>query len=130
MKILRNEIGKYFQLKEESIGDPGKYIGGKLCKVKLNIGIDCLEFSSTQYVQDSVNNVEQYLKVKGKKLLAKAPAPFQKNYCPEIDMTEELGEYDEAYYHSFIGVLRWIVELGRVDINTELWMLSSHLALP
>ena len=45
-------------------------------------------------------------------------------------MTEELGEDDAAYYHSLIGVLRWIVELGRVDINTEVSMLSSHLALP
>ena len=77
-----------------------------------------------------MNNVEQYLKVKVKKLLAKAPAPFQNNYRPEIDMTEELGEDDTAYYNSLIGVLRWIVELGRVDINTEVSMLSSHLALP
>ena len=84
----------------------------------------------TQYVQDAVNNVEQYLKVKVKKLLAKAPAPFQKNYCPEIDMTEELGEDDVAYYHSLIGVMRSIVELGRVDINTEVSILSSHLDLP
>ena len=45
-------------------------------------------------------------------------------------MTEELVEDDAAYYHSLIGVLIWIVEIGRVDINTELSMLSSHLALP
>ena len=99
-------------MKEKSIGDPGKYLGGKLRKVELNNGIDCWEFSSTQYVQDAVNNVEQYLKVKGKKLISKAPALFQNNYRPEIDMTEELGDDDAAYYHSFIGVLRWIVDLG------------------
>ena len=77
-----------------------------------------------------MNNIEQSLKVKGNKLLAKAPDPFQNNYRPEIDMTEELGEDDAAYYHSLIEVLRWIVELGRVDINTEVLMLSFHLALP
>ena len=38
-KILRNEIGKSFRLKEKSIGDPGKYIGGKIRKVELNNGI-------------------------------------------------------------------------------------------
>ena len=75
-KILRNEIGKSFWLKEKSIGDPGKYIGGKLRKVKINNVIDYWEFSSTQYVQDSVKNVEQYLKVKGQKILAKSSAPF------------------------------------------------------
>ena len=77
-------------MKEKSIADPGKYLGGKIRKVKLNNGIDCWAFSSTQYVQDDVKNVEQYLKFKGKKLLAKALSPFQKNYRPEIDMTEEL----------------------------------------
>ena len=45
-------------------------------------------------------------------------------------MTEDLGEDDVAYYHSLIGVLRFIVELGRVYINTEVSMLSSHLDLP
>ena len=30
--VIRSEIGKYFRLKEESIGDPGQYIGGKLRK--------------------------------------------------------------------------------------------------
>jgi hypothetical protein len=29
-----------------------------------------------------------------------------------------------------IGVMRWMVELGRVDIATEVSMLSSYLALP
>jgi hypothetical protein len=29
-----------------------------------------------------------------------------------------------------IGLLRWIVELGRVDVDGEVSMMSSHLALP
>ena len=45
-------------------------------------------------------------------------------------MTEDLGEDDAAYFHSLIGVLIWIFELGRVDINTEVSILSSHLDLP
>ena len=39
------------------------------------------------------------------------------DYRPEIDITPELGEEDAAYFHSLIGVLIWILELGRVDIN-------------
>jgi hypothetical protein len=30
-------------------------------------------------------------------------------------------------YQSVIGILRWAVELGRVDITTEVSMLLSHL---
>ena len=61
---------------------------------------------------------------------AKAPTPMTDGYRPEIDVTPELGPEDAAYYHSLIGVLRWIVELGRVDINIEASMLSSHLVMP
>ncbi len=42
----------------------------------------------------------------------------------------ELGEADASYYHTLIGVLRWIVELGCVDIDVKVSMMSSHLALP
>ena len=31
---------------------------------------------------------------------------------------------------SLIGILRWIVELGRVDICLEVSMMSSHMAMP
>ena len=34
------------------------------------------------------------------------------------------------YYHTLIGVLRWMVQLGRVDIKTEVSMMSCCLALP
>ena len=36
--ILRNELGRYFELKEESIGPPDHYLGGKVRKVQLNNG--------------------------------------------------------------------------------------------
>jgi len=45
-------------------------------------------------------------------------------------VTPELSPKDAAYYQSLIGILRWIVELGRVDICLEVSMMSSHLALP
>ena len=51
-------------------------------------------------------------------------------YRPEIDTSDELGPEEGAYYQSLIGILRWMVELGRLDICTEVSMMSSHLALP
>ena len=37
---------------------------------------------------------------------------------------------ETSFYQSQIGVLRWMVELGRVDIITEVSMLASQLAAP
>ena len=64
------------------------------------------------------------------KLPNKAETPMQTSYHPELDVSPELESDDASYYQSLIGILRWIVELGRVDICLECLMMSSHLALP
>ena len=59
--ILRKEIGKHFQLKEESIGPPSQYLGGKLRQVTMENSQECWAFGSTQYVRAAMDNVEEYL---------------------------------------------------------------------
>ncbi len=45
--------------------------------------------------------------------------------------TSPLLDDDQAnYYQSLIGVLRWAVELGRIDIHVYVALLSSYLAQP
>ena len=51
-------------------------------------------------------------------------------YRPEIDVSPELEGAEASYFHSLIGVLCLIVELGRADICVEVSMMSSHLDLP
>ncbi len=128
--ILRKEIGKYFELKEESIGKPSIYLGGKVSQVTLENGVQAWSFSSSQYVQAAVKNVESYLKERNMSLPKRASSPFGTNYRPEVDVSPELNDVDAAYYMSLIGVLRWMVELGRVDICIETSLMSSHMALP
>ena len=63
-------------------------------------------------------------------LPTKADTPLKASYRPELDVSPELDTANAAYYQSLIGVLRWIVELGRVDVCLEVSMMSSHIALP
>ena len=49
--VIRSEIGKYFRIKEESIGYPGQYLGGKLRNVILDDGAEAWDFVSKQYVE-------------------------------------------------------------------------------
>jgi hypothetical protein len=132
--VLRNRLGCHFTLKEESIGPPKIYLGGSVRKVELENGVKCWAFSSSQYVQATVKNVEEYLnKRKDTKwsLPTKAETSLRTTYRPELDISPELEPTEAAYFMSIIGVLRWIVELGRVDhVCLECSMLSSHLALP
>ena len=62
--VLRNGIGRYFDLKESSIGPPKLYLGGHVRKVELDNGAKAWAFSSSQYVQAAVKNVESYLEKK------------------------------------------------------------------
>jgi hypothetical protein len=40
-------------------------------------------------------------------------------YQPELDVTKKLSPDDANYYQSLIGTLRWAIEIGRIDILTE-----------
>jgi hypothetical protein len=65
-----------------------------------------------------------------RKLPPKSKSPWSTNYRPEIDTTPELEPTEAAYYQSLIGVLRWIVELGRGDICMEVSAMASMMAMP
>ena len=55
--------------------------------------------------------------------------PLDLDYRPQLDFTPKLQAKDAAYYQSLIGMLRWMVELSRVDIYCEVSMMSSSLVL-
>ena len=54
---IRNDLGKYFKLKDSSIGPPKIYLGGHCRKVMLETGIEAWGFSSSQYVRAAVKGV-------------------------------------------------------------------------
>ena len=129
--VLREEIGKYFSLKEESVGEPNIYLGGKLRKVALENGLYAWVFGSSQYIKSAVANVEKYLDENGgAPLPRRSNTPLSYGYRPEVDITPELPPTDASHYMSLLGIFRWIVELGRVDICCEVSMMASHLAMP
>ena len=51
-------------------------------------------------------------------------------YYPEGDSSPKLDADDTTLFQELIGILRWAVKIGRVNILTELLMLSSNQACP
>ena len=86
--------------------------------------------SSAKYVKVSVNNVEETQAKSEKRLIGRCVEPIWSGYWPETDYWSELKADSLQYYQELIGVLRWIFELGRVDILLETLLMSAHLALP
>ena len=78
--ILENEIGKYFIMKPGSIGPPKTYLGGHMRKITLENGVKAWGFSSSQYAQAAVRNVEDYLAKTNQKLPMRALTPIRTNY--------------------------------------------------
>jgi hypothetical protein len=89
--------------------------------------------SPSKYVNHAVKNCVSRLQEKfaGKyRIPARADNPFPTDYCANTDTTELLTPEYTSFYMHLIGVLRWMVELGQVDIVTEVSMLSSYHAYP
>ena len=69
----------------------------------------------------------QPLKVFGKK---SGERPFPANYRPELDVSPTLDDELSNRYLQMIGVLRWAIELGRIDILVEVSVLSQYQCSP
>jgi hypothetical protein len=123
-------LGNLFTITPKSIGPPTQYLGNKVSEVTLENGMRCWSFSSSQYVQNAISNIETHLKSRGAKLPTRSKSPWSTDYRPEIDTTPELEPEEALYYQSLIGVLRWIVELGQGDICMEVSAMVSMMALP
>ena len=129
-RFLRDELGNCFTLKEKSIGPPTQYLGNKVSLVTLGNGCKCWSFSSSQYVQNAVKNVEDYREKNGLGPLPRVKSPWPRDYRPEADVSPELSSIEASYFQSLIGILRWIVEFGRADLIMETSALASMMALP
>ena len=92
--------------RKKSIGPPLQYLGNKVSQVTLANGVTCWSFSSSQYIQNAVNNVENYLLKQGEKKLPHTKSPWPSNYRPEIDVSPVLSPGLASYYQSLIGILR------------------------
>ena len=57
-KMLKEDIGKYFNIKEKSIGPPEVYIGGNTRQVKIENGSKVWAFSSSHCVVAFVKNMK------------------------------------------------------------------------
>ena len=70
------------------------------------------------------------LKEQKKQLPSRASIPFSYKYKPEVDDTAELNASETRFYQELIGILRWAVELGQIDIHFEVSRMSSYMASP
>jgi hypothetical protein len=86
--------------------------------------------SATEYVKQGIQEVERELAAQDAYLPKRVETPLSSNYRPELDFSRNLDGSQVNYYQGLIGVLRWIVELGRIDIIVPVSLLSRYMVSP
>ena len=83
-------------------------------------------------MKNAVKTVEDLLLEDGEGYTLKnnAKDPFPAKYKPELDITDELGPELASRYLQLVGICRWAIELGRIDILLETALLSQYQANP
>ena len=139
--IISHDPSKYmdqlksrYYVKEASIGPPNIYLGAEFKKVTNRQGRSCWASSCNKYVREAVSIVFDRQSAMGIKLSKynKSPKnPFSNlQYRPELDMSRLCDPDEHQFFQQMIGIARWMIELGRMDINIEVSLLSRYCAAP
>ena len=126
-----------FTVKPESIEKPKMYLGADMKMVDRR-GRKMWAMNSRSYIDKALKNLKQKLKEDGFEFNRKLSdinyspqQPFSTTtYRPELDVSVECSDDQVMIFQNMIGVLRWIVEIGRIDIAYEVSSLSRFLVNP
>ncbi len=135
-KQVMDAVAQCVTLKPGSVKPPESYLGADIFQVTLHEGNQDLPMkqvwamSATEYVKWAIQEVERELAMQNAYLPKKVETPLSSNYRPELDFSRELEGSLVNYYQGLIGVLRWIVELGRIDIIVPVSLLSRYMVSP
>jgi Reverse transcriptase (RNA-dependent DNA polymerase) len=132
MAILKHLEGHYV-LKPGSIGPPTQYLGAQIGQMTVKGDSENPKWflSSDRYIKEAIRNVQNWLIEHDlPKLKSRAPSVFPSGYRAEMDMTDYCSPDIGHYYQQQIGVLRWAVELGRINICTEVLILAAYTTAP
>jgi hypothetical protein len=131
-----NVIGQHVTLKPDSVHPPTSYLGADISRYTVLDGDletpmkQVWAMSAQEYIKRAIQEVERELALQNAYLPKRVETPLSHGYRPELDFSNELDGSQTNYYQGLIGVLRWIVELGRIDIIVPVSLLSHYMVSP
>ena len=122
------EITSFYKAKEGSIKRTDIYVGANIYKIQMPGGRKVWGLSSIDYVKNAITTVERIFEEDsgGFTFRNSVKNLFPTGYKAELDVTEELRPEIISRYLQLIGICRWAVELGRIDIFLEVSLLSQY----
>ena len=130
-KIIQSLTEEYkYRLKD--VGEPTRYLGAEVGKHDVNSdGTATWYMSARLYLKQAILEIERkwgnITKLFPRQVL---DTPMLAGSHPELDTTDFLDDEDTQLYQSYVGVLRWAVELGRVDLAHAAGVMARFSAAP
>ena len=118
---VMKEIESVYLVKDSSKGPPDYYLGNDYKRDKK--GRWCI--GCKKYLMEAIRRIEEIF---GQ--LPKKDSPMVDGDHPELDTTSPLSDDDHRKYQMLIGMLNWIVCLGRIDVAFSTSSLSRFTACP
>ena len=125
IEILELLTSKY-QYRLKDVGPPSRYLGAIVGRYDKN-GRKTWYMSAKDYLSKALPVVEEHY---GSLNKYKADTPLPPNYHPEDDRSPFLKDEEISLYQSFIGTLRWGVELGRIELTFAVSLMSRFSTAP
>ena len=125
-------LDQHYLLKPNSIGPPKLYLGNQVETFDIDgdSAKRCWALSSKRYASEAIRNVSMWMEKHGMKFKTRTAGVLPSGYRPELDTSPYCDGDWMNFFQQQMGVLRWLVELGRIDITAEVSMLAAFLAGP
>ena len=122
-KSITDELEKKYHLKLKGSGPISYHLGCDFFRDDEGV----LSMSPKRYIERAVDT---YSRIFGEHPKARYSSPLEGGDHPEIDTTDLLDAEGIKHYQSLIGILQWLVTLGRLDIATAVMTMSSFRTAP
>ena len=114
----------------KDVEEPKTYLGAVISKYNLE-GTVTWAISADDYLRKALANVEtQFGKLSTMFHKTQLSIPAAPDYHPEIDTSKLLEGDDVTLYQGYIGILRWAVELQRIDIAHATATMAKFMSAP
>ena len=129
--VIMKGLEEFYRFKD-GFAKPTRYLGAEVIEWTFPDSADRHHWalSSNQYVKEAIKNLEAKLAEDNLRLPGRCSTPMPNKYRPELDTSPLLTDENINYYQSLVSILRWAIELGRIDIYVDIALLSHYLVNP
>mmetsp|Transcript_12139 Transcript_12139/g.17505 ORF Transcript_12139/g.17505 Transcript_12139/m.17505 type:complete len:474 (-) Transcript_12139:35-1456(-) len=124
---ILQELQDRYKYRLKDVGPPKRYLGAKIDRFELDHNCSTWSLSAQEYLEKALPIVEQR---QGTLPINKAHTPLPSGYHPELDESSFLSPDGVELYQSYVGTLRWAVELGRIDLTFATSLMARFAACP